>query len=86
MSACQNVLGKPIETGNLGVHATPDGRLHVQARKRPAAELAVDGRPLPDLRRQVAPLRTRSRDPENAPQNKAMVDRLPPIRGTHRKD
>ena len=51
-----------------------------QSGQGPAAELAVDRRPLAELFGQVAPRRTGSCDPEYTIQNKTMIRRLPPVR------
>lgn len=57
-----------------------------QSSQRPSAELAIDGRPLAELLRQVPPWRARPSDPENTVQNKAMVRRFAPVRTTNSSD
>ena len=64
-------------------------RLHdllPQPRQGPAPELAVDAGPLAELFWQVTPRRTGARDPENAIQNKAMVQGFASIRRAHGED
>jgi hypothetical protein len=51
--------------------------------QRPAAELAVDRRPLAELFGQVTPSCTSSRNPEYAIQNKTMIRRSTPVRATN---
>ena len=46
-----------------------------QTGQRPAPKLAVNRRPLAKMLMQIAPSNTRSRDPENPIQNKAMIPR-----------
>ena len=51
-----------------------------QPDQRPAAELAVDRRPLVKLFRKVTPRRSRPRYPDNTIQKKTMIGWLAPIR------
>src|SRR6056297_2871559 len=57
-----------------------------ETRQRPASELPVDARPFAELFGQVPPWGAGASDPENPIQNKAMVDRLAPVRRTGRED
>jgi len=49
----------------------------------PAAELAVDRRPIAEFFGQVTPSRSSSHNPEYAIQNKTLIRRFTPIRATN---
>jgi hypothetical protein len=49
-----------------------------QSGERPAPELSIDRRPLPEMLVQVPPLRSSTGEPENPIQNKAVILRPPP--------
>jgi hypothetical protein len=53
-----------------------------QTRQRPAPELAVNRRPFAEMLVQVAPGYTRSRNPENPIQDKAVISWAPPATRT----